>query len=136
MCVVTNIIVLVFQRFGQGRHCVLRRRADIAQGFSGEISHRLIFVLQFLNQCGDFGFGRCINFRRSLAIGRQDKYRKCNDKQNALKELGFSVPTGDFFDTIYVDSNPEQQQAIREAALENEINLRYFEDGRAGISMD
>jgi hypothetical protein len=31
---------------------------------------------------------------------------------------------------------PKSQDEIREAALRHEMNLRYYEDGRIGISLD
>jgi glycine dehydrogenase len=55
---------------------------------------------------------------------------------NALSQLGFSISGGDFFDTISVIVSLDQQDIIRQTALKKEINLRYFEDGRVGISMD
>ncbi len=54
-----------------------------------------------------------------------------------LQELGLELHTKHFFDTLVV-SLPEDldHDAVRELALQKEINFRYFEDGRIGISLD
>jgi len=54
-----------------------------------------------------------------------------------LTELGMKLHTKNFFDTLVI-TLPEEldQDAVKEVALQKEINFRYFEDGRIGISMD
>ncbi|MEZ4592578.1 MAG: aminomethyl-transferring glycine dehydrogenase [Chloroflexota bacterium] len=54
----------------------------------------------------------------------------------ALSQLGYTTNDGPIFDTITVSGGPKSQDAIREAALSREMNLRYFADGRIGISLD
>lgn len=51
-----------------------------------------------------------------------------------LQDAGLTVRHGDFFDTIRVDG--ADQAAVRERALAHRINLRYFEDGSVGVSVD
>lgn len=54
-----------------------------------------------------------------------------------LKELGITIHTKHFFDTVVIGI-PEgiNQEAVNEEALRREINFRYFDDGRIGISLD
>ncbi len=56
--------------------------------------------------------------------------------RQGLVELGYSVNEQPVFDTITVAGGPKSQDEIREAALAQEMNLRYFADGRTGISLD
>jgi glycine dehydrogenase len=51
-----------------------------------------------------------------------------------LSDAGLSVRHDDYFDTIRVDG--ADQAAVRERAISKRINLRYFEDGSVGISID
>jgi len=55
---------------------------------------------------------------------------------NGLSQLGYTINEHPIFDTITVSGGPKTQDEIREAALVKEINLRYFADGRTGISLD
>ncbi|MBK7894920.1 MAG: aminomethyl-transferring glycine dehydrogenase [Anaerolineaceae bacterium] len=55
---------------------------------------------------------------------------------HALSQLGYTLNDGPLFDTITVSGGPKSQEAIREAALSREMNLRYWADGRIGISLD
>ncbi len=55
---------------------------------------------------------------------------------NGLKELGHSLPGEPFFDTIKVSSALLSQEQIKTAALAQQINLRYYQDGTVGISLD
>jgi glycine dehydrogenase len=56
---------------------------------------------------------------------------------SALKDLGMKLHTRHFFDTI-VFSLPDniKLEIVMEEALQREINFRYFDDGRIGISLD
>ncbi len=56
---------------------------------------------------------------------------------SVLEKLGMDLHTPRFFDTV-VFSIPEglDQETVREIALQKEINFRYFDDGRIGISLD
>jgi glycine dehydrogenase len=56
--------------------------------------------------------------------------------RQGLVELGYTVNEQPVFDTITVVGGPKSQDEIREAALRHEMNLRYYEDGRIGISLD
>jgi len=51
-----------------------------------------------------------------------------------LSKGGVSVRHSQFFDTIRVDV--DNQTNVRERALTQGINLRYFEDGSVGVSLD
>ena len=54
-----------------------------------------------------------------------------------LKGLGYEQLNTDYFDTLKIQL-PEQVSvdALREIALECRVNLRYYEDGKVGISID
>ena len=55
----------------------------------------------------------------------------------SLQKLGFEQVNKDFFDTIKVKlPSGITQNNIRTQALKREINLRYFDDGCIGISID
>ncbi len=54
----------------------------------------------------------------------------------ALSQLGYTTNDQPVFDTITVSGGPKKEAEIREAALSREMNLRYFGDGRIGISLD
>lgn len=52
----------------------------------------------------------------------------------SLDKLGIEVTTNNFFDTIKVKF--DEQAKLKTIALAYEVNLRYFEDGHVGISVD
>lgn len=54
-----------------------------------------------------------------------------------LEKLGYKQENKNFFDTLKI-ALPEgvEVKTLREIALECNINLRYFEDGHVGISLD
>ena len=57
----------------------------------------------------------------------------------ALKELGYRVnqhDSGLFFDTLKIAGGPCTQEALRQAANARNINLRLYEDGAVGVSLD
>ena len=56
---------------------------------------------------------------------------------SALKDLGMKLHTRHFFDTV-VFSLPDhiKLEIVMEEAPQREINFRYFDDGRIGISLD
>ncbi|MDT8394376.1 MAG: aminomethyl-transferring glycine dehydrogenase [Bacteroidales bacterium] len=55
----------------------------------------------------------------------------------AIEKPGMQLHTRHFFDTIiFKITNGLDQATVREAALQKEINFRYFDDGRIGISLD
>ncbi len=54
-----------------------------------------------------------------------------------LSELGFKNKNNNYFDTLRIElPNNISQKDIRIHALEREINLRYFDNGDIGISVD
>ncbi len=55
---------------------------------------------------------------------------------NGLNRIGYSIVYHDYFDTLNVQSNKETQAQIKARAEANHVNLRYFEDGSIGVSLD
>lgn len=55
---------------------------------------------------------------------------------SGLSELGHSVNEQPFFDTLKVSPYSLTQGQIKNAALTQQINLRYYSDGAVGISLD
>jgi glycine dehydrogenase len=53
-----------------------------------------------------------------------------------LRQGGFDVSAEPFFDTVEIRCQQPAQAEICAAALKAEINLKYDEDGRIGISLD
>jgi len=54
-----------------------------------------------------------------------------------LSELGFKVENDLYFDTLKVAlDDQDQKEALRQAALEHEFNLRYFDEAAVGIAFD
>ena len=53
----------------------------------------------------------------------------------SLQSLGLSLLNKFYFDTITIQSDKSLQEIIRQKALENEINFRYFDNGNIGISI-
>lgn len=53
---------------------------------------------------------------------------------DAIQDRGFKLLSNNFFDTIVVQV--ENVEAIREKAEKQKINLRYFQNGLVGISLD
>lgn len=56
--------------------------------------------------------------------------------QKALKKAGLKVLDNIFFDTLEVSLTPFEQAKILKAAEDYKINLRIFENGSLGISLD
>ena len=56
--------------------------------------------------------------------------------QQGLGALGYKTNGTPVFDTLQVQTTVEDRDAIRERALAQDINLRYFDDGTIGISLD
>ncbi|AFM05800.1 glycine dehydrogenase, decarboxylating [Bernardetia litoralis DSM 6794] len=59
-------------------------------------------------------------------------FAKITDK--VLTKLGYEIVYSQYFDTIKINTTTEQANKIKELAEENEINLRYFDNGNIGIS--
>ncbi len=54
-----------------------------------------------------------------------------------LEKLGYKQLNKNYFDTLYIELPPHVSvNALREIALECKVNLRYFEGGQVGISID
>ncbi len=54
-----------------------------------------------------------------------------------LQKLGFKVSNDLYFDTLKVKlDSKDQQQELRKLALEQKVNLRYFEEAAVGVSFD
>jgi glycine dehydrogenase len=54
----------------------------------------------------------------------------------ALRRMGLPVRYKAFFDTIVVELDHQRAARARTAAIEQHINLRWFETGDAGVSLD
>ncbi len=53
-----------------------------------------------------------------------------------LERLGLDWGGGPFFDTLKITSPPERSEKIHQAARDRHMNLRRFEDGSVGVSLD
>ncbi len=53
-----------------------------------------------------------------------------------LKELGYTINDAPVFDTLKISGGPRNQAQIQGAALSREVNLRYYDDGAVGVSLD
>jgi glycine dehydrogenase len=54
-----------------------------------------------------------------------------------LEKLGYTQENKDFFDTLKIRLAPDASfDTLRETALDCRVNLRYFDDGAIGISID
>jgi glycine dehydrogenase len=53
-----------------------------------------------------------------------------------VERFGHSVRHNDFFDTLRIDLHDMRAEEVQCASLMRGINLRYFEDGSVGVSMD
>jgi glycine dehydrogenase len=56
--------------------------------------------------------------------------------REGLSQLGYALNQQPIFDTLNISGGPKSQNEIQTAALAKELNLRYFADGRIGISLD
>ena len=57
----------------------------------------------------------------------------------SLQELGYRLSQQDgglFFDTLKIAGGPRTQETLRQAANERRINLRLYDDGSVGVSLD
>ncbi|MCC0176001.1 aminomethyl-transferring glycine dehydrogenase [Waterburya agarophytonicola K14] len=53
-----------------------------------------------------------------------------------LQQLGYSIASPDFFDTIRVETGDKKAIDLIEIAADNKINLRWLDDRALGISLD
>ncbi len=53
-----------------------------------------------------------------------------------LKQLGYTLGNAPVFDTLKISGGPRTQQQLVDAALAAHINLRIYDDGAVGVSLD
>lgn len=53
-----------------------------------------------------------------------------------LSKLGYMVNQAPIFDTLKINDGPLRQEEIVQAALDQQVNLRIYDDGALGISLD
>ncbi|MDJ0754708.1 MAG: aminomethyl-transferring glycine dehydrogenase [Ardenticatenaceae bacterium] len=53
-----------------------------------------------------------------------------------LQDGGYTLASTSYFDTIKIVDGPRKAAAVQQAALADEINLRYYDDGAVGITLD
>ncbi|MXZ23167.1 MAG: aminomethyl-transferring glycine dehydrogenase [Caldilineaceae bacterium SB0665_bin_25] len=56
-----------------------------------------------------------------------------------LQQLGYNITqsgSGPLFDTLKIDGGPRTQNELRRAAAAHRLNLRLYQDGAVGISLD
>ncbi len=53
-----------------------------------------------------------------------------------LERMGYLLRHTHFFDTLRLETTPEEAARIRAAALARHVNLRYYDDGTVGLSLD
>jgi glycine dehydrogenase len=55
---------------------------------------------------------------------------------DGLRQAGYQLNTDPVFDTLRISGGPRDQAAIQYAAQSSEINLRYYDDGAVGVTLD
>jgi glycine dehydrogenase len=55
---------------------------------------------------------------------------------DGLQKLGYTIGDDPFFDTVTVAGGPRSREQIAAEAEKREINLRYFQSGAVGVSLD
>lgn len=55
---------------------------------------------------------------------------------DAVNSIGYTVENNMYFDTVKIALNDTSKDAIRAAAEERRVNIRYFESNHVGISID
>jgi glycine dehydrogenase len=53
-----------------------------------------------------------------------------------LEELGYNLTDGPYFDTLTVTAGPRSQSQIAAAAAARAVNLRLYDEGAVGVSLD
>ncbi len=67
----------------------------------------------------------------------QDIHAMANTVSVELEKLGYKQLNENFFDTLYIElANGVSKDKINELAIADEINLRFFDNNRIGISLD
>ena len=59
-----------------------------------------------------------------------------NSLAKGLRELGYTILHEDFFDTLHVAGGRDSLLKVKSELEKHQINVRYFEDGSIGISLD
>ncbi|RIK42332.1 MAG: glycine dehydrogenase (aminomethyl-transferring) [Chloroflexi bacterium] len=54
----------------------------------------------------------------------------------ALRQAGYTLYDGDFFDTLKIKDGPLTGEQLVEAARNRQINLRCYDDGAVGVALD
>ena len=80
------------------------------------------------------GMYGCYHGPEGLTAIANDVHRKTQALADGLRELGHRIRHDAFFDTLRVDV--EDADAVLSAASDAEINLRSFDDGSLGVSLD
>ena len=83
------------------------------------------------------GFYACYHGQEGIKTIAKRIHSIATYLNKALTKLGFVQKNELFFDTLYLEL-PEHvsQQKLRTIALSKEVNLRYFENGMVGLSID
>ena len=83
------------------------------------------------------GFYACYHGQEGIKTIAKRIHSIATYLNKALAKLGYIQKNELFFDTLYLDL-PENvsQQKLRTIALSKEVNLRYFENGMVGLSVD
>lgn len=63
-------------------------------------------------------------------------HTRTNSLATALSNLGYGIENDLYFDTVKVALNGVSKDALNQAAVEAEINLRYFDSEHVGVSLD
>ncbi len=53
-----------------------------------------------------------------------------------LEKLGYELNEAPIFDTLKISNGPLSQEQLQYTAFENEVNLRHYDDGSVGLSLD
>jgi glycine dehydrogenase len=53
-----------------------------------------------------------------------------------VRQAGYTLNDAPVFDTLKISGGPRSQATIRDAAESREINLRYYDDGATGVTLD
>ena len=53
-----------------------------------------------------------------------------------LRSFGYELGDGPFFDTLKIKRGPSAQDELIEEALSRQVNLRIYQDGAVGVSLD
>lgn len=66
----------------------------------------------------------------------QTIHNKTQVLATGLHDLGYDLGQTPFFDTLCIATTASQQTQIQAAALQQSINLRYYDNGHVGVSLD